>query len=265
MILVQERLAVDDVATTLGDARATLDAKASSAGKKLFVALALVVPGSVVLAAIAGGACFLPFVAGVIALAVYFSHRSKLNRAREKVAFAVELWSLLRDEVHARSLVVLDFDLRHYDESGKRTWEGKSSAGNPKSQYSDKWLRLRMTLADGTALEVVRVAGVKTKKGAVQKEKRRLLLRMRPSPRRYRSDQLAEGSPAAKALRDALKDSCREFHNSPEEFACRAASVDGALTIKVVQEDAPILAKEVLVLLGRALLFLNELRTPESR
>lgn len=211
--------------------------------------------------AIAG--CFLlppaGMIGGIIAALIYGTRRARRARARDKAAFSRELHERLLDELHPRRPVLLDFDLRRYDEASKRIWSGRSSAGNVKHKYSDKWLRYRAVLADGTRLEIVRQAGVKTKKGSVVKEKRRLFLSITPNPRRYALALLQEQRPARR-LRDRLQAATGAFHNDPEEFHARVQGAGDALRVKVTQEDAPILAREVVTIIEEVVRFLQELR-----
>ncbi len=255
MVLEHARLHVDHVTEKLAE----VDRSISS---DLTRATVIFVP---FLVAAVAGCFFLPpagFIGGVIAVAVYGAKRGKVKRAREKAAFARELHDRLSDELHPRRPVILDFDLRHYDETSKRVWSGRSSAGNQKHKYSDKWLRYRAVLADGTRLDIVRQAGVKTKKGNVIKEKRRLLLELTPNPRRYALALLKQERPA-KRLRARLEAATGAFHNDPEEFHARVQGAGDALRVKVTQEDAPILAGEVVTIVEEVVRFLQELRGPK--
>lgn len=257
MVLTHAKLHVDHVTEKLAEVDRSLSAD-------LRRATVIFVPFLV--AAIVG--CFmLPpagLIGGVIAGIVYAAKRSKVKRAREKVAFARELHDRLADELHPRRCVILDFDLRHYDEASKKIWTGRSIAGNPKHKYSDKWLHYRAVLADGTKLDIVRQAGVKTKKGAVVKEKRRLFLELTPNPRRYALSLLKHERPARR-LRARLEAATGAFHNDPEEFHARVQGAGDSLRVKVTQEDAPILAQEVVTIVEEVVRFLQELRGAKAQ
>jgi hypothetical protein len=112
---------------------------------------------------------------------VYSGRRDGYAREQAKVRFLSELFALLRDELHPRAPVRFDFDLSAYDASGKLRKETRSAAGNAKRYFSDKWLRVRVVLADGTRLSVIRQAGMKTKKGKVVSESRRLVVSLVPN------------------------------------------------------------------------------------
>ncbi|MCO5170289.1 MAG: hypothetical protein M9894_28470 [Planctomycetes bacterium] len=256
-VVKHEKLRPDDVPPRLAEVEASLRADGRLAGM-LFAPLFIVAAVGCVVAPPLG------IFGGIIAGVFYWRKRDKLNRARDKVAFARELHERLEDELHPRRAVVLDFDLRHYDEKGKQVWSGFSSAGNPKYRYSDKWLHYRAVLADGTRLEVVRQAGVKVKKGNVVKEKRRLLLSLTPHPRRYAMELLKEERPNRR-LRARLQAAVGAFHNDPEEFHARVDGGGGSLRIKATQEDAPILAAEVVTIVEEVVRFLQELRGPGAR
>lgn len=252
MVLEHAKLAVDEVTQELARVDASLSADLTKATVIFVPFLALAIAG-----------CFmLPpagLIGGVIAGGLYMAKRGKVKRAREKLAFARELHETLADDLHPRRSVVLDFDLRHYDVASKQIWSGRSSAGNAKYKYSDKWLRYRAVLADGTRLDIVRQAGVKTKKGSVVKEKRRLFLELTPNPRRYALSLLHQERPARR-LRARLEAATGAFHNDPEEFHARVQGAADALRVKVTQEDAPILAREVVTIIEEVVRFLQELR-----
>lgn len=256
MVLTHAKLHVDHVAQKLAEVDRSLSADLSRA-TMIFVPF--------MVAAVVG--CFLLPPAGVIgaviAGVVYATKRGKIKRAHEKVAFARELHDRLADELHPRRSVILDFDLRHYDEASKKIWTGRSIAGNPKHKYSDKWLHYRAVLADGTKLDIVRQAGVKTKKGNVVKEKRRLFLELTPNPRRYALALLKQERPARR-LRARLEAATGAFHNDPEEFHARVQGAGDTLRVKVTQEDAPILAQEVVTIIEEVVRFLQELRGPKA-
>lgn len=253
MELIHERLRPEEVPDVVRQLHATLDRQDRNALLIFLVGMGLLLGAC----APTGGITF--FVAVVVAL-VYFARRATRQRAREKVRFLGDLVDLLRDELHQRAHIIIDFDLRHYDEKSKLAWTGRSSAGNAKHKYSDKWLVLRCMLGDGTGLEVVRQAGIKTKKGSVVKEKRRLFVSLRPNPRRYPMLGFARDGDEAHRLRSGLKTSCRQFHDEPEEFHAQVSTTGETLDVKVVQEDAPIQPAEVLAVVEKALRFLDSLR-----
>lgn len=256
MVLRHEKLHVDHVTQKLGDVERSIASDRTRATVIFVPFLALGVAG-----------CFavppVGIIVGAVAWLIYNAKMGKLKRAREKVAFARELHDRLQDELHPRRSVILDFDLRHYDEKSKLVWSGRSIAGNEKLKYSDKWLHYRAVLADGTKLEIVRQAGVKTKKGSVVKEKRRLLLELVPNPRRYALSLLQQERPARR-LRARLEAATGAFHNDPEEFHARVQGSGDALRVKVTQEDAPILANEVVTIVEEVVRFLQELRGPAA-
>lgn len=252
LVVKHEKLGLAATGERLGQVQESLRADRQRA-------LVIFVPIIVAFAA----SCFLfppvGFIGVIVSGIVYAAKHSKLKRAQEKLDFVRELHGRLEDELQPRRPVLLDFDLRHYDEASKVVWQGRSTHGNAKYKYSDKWLRYRATLADGTRFEVVRQAGVKTKKGAVVKEKRRLFLEIIPDPRRYDLGLLKEPRPRHR-LRARLDVATGAFHDEPEEFHARVEAADGVLKLKVTQEDAPILPQEVVTILEEVVRFLQELR-----
>lgn len=258
IVLRHEKLRLDAVDAKLAEVDA-------SVGRDLAKAKVIGVVGAVAALAL----CFplLPagVILGVVTAAYFFTRRDKLRRARDKVTFAREVHALLEDELHPRRAVVLDFDLRHYDEASKKVWSGRSSHGNAKYKYTDKWFHYRAVLADGTRLDLRRQAGVKTKKGAVVKEKRRLFVALAPNPARYPLEALGNATPR-RQLQDRLRRATEAFHDAPEEFRARVEGPGAALRVRVTQEDAPILPLEVFAVVGELMRFLAEVRAaPEER
>jgi hypothetical protein len=252
LVLKREKLGIAAAGQRLGEVHDSLRADQHKA-KMIFVPL---------LVAFAASCFLLPpvgFIGVIITGAIFANKHAKLKRSLEKLDFVRELHGRLEDELQPRRPIHLDFDLRHYDEASKMVWQGRSSHGNAKYKYSDKWLHYRGTLADGTRFEVVRQAGVKTKKGAVVKEKRRLFLEVLPDPRRYDLSLLKEPRPRQR-LRARLDVATGAFHDTPEEFHARVEAAGGLLKLKVTQEDAPILPVEVVTILEEVVRFLQELR-----
>lgn len=183
----------------------------------------------------------------VLVTLIYFHGKRKHHRRMvAKVEFLRSLLELLVDELHPRAPVRFDFDLSAYNESDKLFRSASSAAGNKKSYYSDKWLRLRVCLADKTQVEVVRQQGIKVKKGNVQFEKRRLFVTVTPNPRRYRP----MSPPLANRLRWQLSEEIlKNFHNRPEQIHVHVAPENADIGLRIVQEDVEILPREVLVVL----------------
>jgi hypothetical protein len=143
----------------------------------------------VLLFAVGAASWILPplgIVATIVLLVLFFRGNKKIARKRAKLDFLKGLLGELKDELHPRMPIRFDFDLTAYDHTGKLERTARSYAGNAKSYYSDKWLRLRVVLADKSRVEVVRQVGIKVKKGNVQHEKRRMFITVTPNPRRYR-------------------------------------------------------------------------------
>jgi hypothetical protein len=171
-----------------------------------------------------------------------------LARKEAKVHFLRGLVEVFHDELHPRAPIRYRFDLRAYDAPGKKERTGRTMTGRLKEYFSDKWLHLRLVLADRTVVEIVRQQGVKVKKGRVAGEKRRLFITVTPNPRRYWPMQ---GQPMADRLRWQLRHvATTSFHNRPEQFHAHVAHHERDLSIRVTQEDADILPGEVYALVG---------------
>lgn len=195
-------------------------------------------------------------IATVVWLIFFFRGRKKIARKRVKLDFLRGLLDELRDELHPRLPVRFDFDLTAYDHTGKLERTARSFAGNTKSYYSDKWLRLRVVLADRTRVEIVRQVGVKQKKGNVVHEKRRLFVTVTPNPRRYRP---MMGDPMANKLRWQIETAITQgFHNRPEQVAVHVTHHTEDIALRVAQWDAEILPGEVTLILGAVVTHLWE-------
>lgn len=191
----------------------------------------------------------------VIVLIYFHGRRARHQRLVAKVEFLRALFAQLVDELHPRLPVRFDFDLSAYDESDKLFRTASSSAGNKKSYFSDKWLRLRVCLADRTEVEIVRQQGVKVKKGNVQFEKRRLFITVTPNSRRYRP----MDAPLAQRLRHQVTQEIqRGFDNRPELFHLQVTPSSADIGLKIVQEDVDILPSDVLVVLRGTMTHLRE-------
>ena len=187
------------------------------------------------------------FVTLMVSFFAFVGRRQGIRRTAAKVDFLRGLVDELMPDLHPRAKVSLALDLDMYNQTRKRTWSGRSIYGNPKFKYSDRWLRMRFRLADYTEVRLVRHAAVKTKSGAIMKEKRRLTLTLHPNPERYylrESDRRLQ-----KAMLDAVQDS---FHDPPEELKIRLARDTAGWGVRLTQLDAPILPREVFAMLQGA-------------
>jgi hypothetical protein len=189
------------------------------------------------------------WVVGILLVWLLWGAMGHAGRKQDKFNFMRDLLLQLQPELHPRRMIRLRFDLRHYDQTRVAWTRTSRLSGTEKVKYSDKWLRLRVHLADGGQLEIVRKAGVKVKGGSVVKKKRRLILKVKPGP-------LVSGSGIQRvsALESQLRSSVEEsFHDAPEGFTVTAQSsddvVNDVLKVKVVQMDAPILVNEVVSLI----------------
>lgn len=170
------------------------------------------------------------------------------RRVVEKLDFVAGLARLLRDDLNPRAPMRLRLDLRGYEDPSKLERTERSSAGRKKEYFSDKWLHLHLVLAEGSVVEIVRQAGVKEKNGTVVSEKRRLEVRMRPSPKRYG----ALGPALAEALSGPAFEGVarRFFADQPEVFRARATEAEGVVVVRVSQYDADFHPEEVRDLLA---------------
>lgn len=189
-------------------------------------------------------------VLGIIGL-VFFGGAlvSAHRRAGHKLRFARGLCEELLDDFHPGRKVRIELDLADYDALGKRYWQGKSIHGNTKYKYADRWLILRLVLADGTRVRLVRKADVKTKKGDIVRHKRQLYAHLDPAPERYGRGPW-DVSVLDSIVRTAID---REFHDPPEDMRVRAARRGASIDLKVTQLDAEILPREVTTVLDATL------------
>lgn len=196
----------------------------------------------------------LPYaIVGSIVVLVVINRSGAIKRKAAKVEFVRALLAGASADLHPRGRLKLKLDLHPYDHATKIAWTGRSSAGNVKKKFSDDWLELDLVLVDRTHLHLRQQVGVKTKKGSIVKEKRRLFLTLRPGPR-Y---DWARAKGSLESLRHDLKAAvARHFQNPPEDFHVHFVIAGSTLRIEVAQEDAPILAAELLALIGEVMGFL---------
>ena len=183
---------------------------------------------------------FIGIAATVGAFAWLGSMRDRIARAE----FSREVCALLADEVLPRSTVDVQFDRTSTQDYANLERTASSSSGNTKHYYKQRWFRMTLTLPDQSIVQVSRKAFKKTKKGSVNKHYRYLSIKVRP-----RGDlQHIEGR--LHLLRGMLREAIRtSFHDPPEDVQVHPKLTDGALRIKIVQHDAPILPGEVLAII----------------
>lgn len=204
-----------------------------------------------------GAAAVVLVFALIIGVIVLVGGINQSSRRSAKVHFLRHLIESLADELHPKAKVHVRFDLRHYDAEGNKIWSGKSPHGNAKHKYSDKWLHLDVRLADGSEVRIVRQAGIKTKSGNIQKEKRRVFLSFEPNPWLYRLPPGATHAELAKRLREKIP---LALHDLPEDFQVKLDGGDGKFRLKFMQEDAPILPDEVVYAVREMLAYLAPLK-----
>lgn len=203
-------------------------------------------------AILTGGLGVIVFFPFLIWLLIVWSKSASLDRKVAKLEFAAELVHALQAEVAPGRKVKVHFNPESYDRAGTRYWSGRSQHGNTKHRYADLWFDLAFTLPEGTGVRLQRHADVKTKKGSIQGEKRRLRVQVLPNRRAWKGFRGWDG------LRPLLQLNISEgFHNAPEDLQVRPkAQEDGAIRIKVEQRDADIKPREAMLVLETVLLFL---------
>lgn len=196
-------------------------------------------------------------VGGFLAYSAVTTARGGAARLSAKVDFVKALVHELSFDLHPRARASLSVDLGAYDAPGKLERTARTSSGKTKQYFTDKWVHLGCVLADGTRVRAVRQQGIKRKTGSVVREKRRLFLTIQPNPRRY-----PPLSPQAldRIRHDVKAAIVQRFHNPPELVHVHLADRGGKLELVVAQEDAEILATEVVHLLGVALRVLSQHR-----
>jgi hypothetical protein len=173
---------------------------------------------------------------------------------KHKLHFLEELLGMLRDEVGPRTRIGLRFDMGMYA-FGKLVRTATSTRGRLKQYYTDRWLQLSFTLADGTRVRVLRHAGSKTKRGAVVRLSRRLSLSIQPNGALY------EPTHADTELKQVLQYAAhRAFANVPEGFHVHVQRRQQRIAIKVTQDDADISPWEVMSLLWATMGYLARRR-----
>lgn len=178
----------------------------------------------------------------------------RIRAAEEKVAFAEAVHDQFLDDVHPAGKVHYHLDLRHYDVDDKRYWTGRSQHGNAKHRYDDRWYRSKFHLSDGSIVVIERRADVKTRKGAVVKNKRRLYLKIFPNPKTFGVAPVI-GSDLEPMVKQTIRD---DFHDPPEGLKVNFDAQRGeVVALRVTQLDADILGREVLVLVQAVLLYLR--------
>lgn len=175
-----------------------------------------------------------------------------LGRQVAKATFALGLLDELYDDLHPARKSTYRLDLSSYDAGNKRYWSGRSAHGNAKHRYDDRWLRHKFQLVDGTTVVLERRADVKTRKGGIQKEKRRLYLKVRPNPATFGPVTDAQG--LDELVRQRVKEG---FHDPPEQIRIDPKVSDDGLRVRISQWDAPIREHEAFQMVETVLLYLQ--------
>lgn len=200
----------------------------------------------------------LTLVVGIMALVFggigYSGHRTTVAAMDAKIDFVSQFTREFADDFHPAGKVHYHIDLRAYDVEDKRYWTGRSTHGNTKFRYADKWFRAKFYLADGTCVIVERRADVKVRKGQVVKDKRRLYLKVIPNAKTFGGGPYT-GTDLDQMVRQTVVDS---FHDPPEGLkVAREGDRPDLIALKVTQLDADFLGREVLVLVEAVLLYLR--------
>lgn len=109
-------------------------------------------------------------------------------------------------------------------------------------------MKLRCRLADHSQLRIIRQSATKTKKGSEVRYRRRLFIKLALDPRRY--DVRPDDSQLRRRIAVGVR---RALHDPPEGLSVRLRGGDEGLTIKLTQEDTPILVEEVVEAIEAAL------------
>lgn len=177
----------------------------------------------------------------------------RARRIEAKLQFALGFLDQVFQDLHPARKITYHLDLGRYDTSVKQFWAGTSRHGNAKYRYRDVWLRQKFQLVDGTEVVLRRKADVKVRKGTVQREKRCMLLKVRPNPRTL------GGLDNLNGYAELVQQRIREgFHDRPEAIKVKPTTpTDPRIRIQVDQWDAPILATEAFLVLETTILFLR--------
>ena len=183
---------------------------------------------------------------------------SSYQAAKRKIAFVSELIEAFAEDVSPFHKLSLRLDPSAYNEDSKQYWTGSSLHGNIKRRYEDAWCLMKFFLPDGTTVRVVRRADVKVKKGAVMRHKRRVYLKISPSPTVFGPGPFTGTEDLEQMVKLAVAE---KFHDPPEFLTVRRRGTGDSISLKVTQLDAPILGREVFVLVEAIVLFLQMSRS----
>lgn len=248
LVVEHGRMRIDEIPQEMARLFALTRKARDEAHVRYGLALALIAVASLAFALVFPPVSMMGLFAFIMVAVAAWKRGKAIDRKEAKIGFLRDVLEAFQDELHPRAPIRYRFDLRAYDAPDKVERTARSAAGNTKTYYSDKWLHLRLTLADRTVVEVVRQQGLKTKKGGVVSEKRRLFLTVSPNPRRYWPMQ---GEPMVNRLRWELRNTVTQrFHNPPELFHARVDCHARDLEVRITQEDADILPQEVHALVG---------------
>jgi hypothetical protein len=144
----------------------------------------------------------LPIVIGVVFFTWVFYRGAVARHAlvQRREAFLGALLRRLRDDLAPTEKLRVDYQVQPLDALLHAVRSTKTSAGNLKTYYRHRWLRVRGTLADGTRFRMRLQRAAKSKRGEVLREQSAMILEVRPPAGSYRGSLVTAVTEAGEAL-----------------------------------------------------------------
>lgn len=118
----------------------------------------------------------------------FYRRQVKAHEIREhRLTWLAALLGTLHDDLAPTAKLRVRCDLQPSDSWLHKVRSTKSSAGNNKTYYRNRWLRVRGMLADGTRFRIRVQSAVKSKKGQILHEHSALILEVTPPAQRVAS------------------------------------------------------------------------------
>lgn len=136
---------------------------------------------------LAFGAIPLAFVTVLLTWGFYRRQVTTHELRQRRLTWLDALLRSLRDDLAPTEKLRVRYGVQPSDSRLNAVKSTKSSAGNTKRYYRDRWLRVRGMLADGTRFRIRMQSAAKSKKGKILREQSTLFLQVTPPAGRHAS------------------------------------------------------------------------------
>ena len=168
----------------------------------------------------------------------------------DKMEFLIQLAKQMQNDTYPLSKVQYEIETSNYKIPEKKTWEGRSTHGNPKAKYTDPWFKFRCRLMDLSDVRIVLRSKYKEKKGACVGKKIYLIISFAPNTKLYQLNMKEDMAFLETMVIKKMED---DFPDSDMECSAIDVSEEGKprFKLKIQQQERPYSMKDIYkVLIG---------------